>query len=790
MANENPKALPNLFNSDSAIADLRAAIREIDEHSIVALKDLTKAFNSQKRRLDALEREIKSTETNVSDVETALEQNNNELNSIQTVQNKILTQVGRLETLLSSENRRLERKIDDETGELNKNFKDLSRKIEQSGGISLTNIGGMGAAAARAAPAAEAAVSKRTLATMVPALAKNAVRGIGGIIAAFTTDIVSGIAEATGHPQIAAGADILGDTIAGASLGGLFGPLGATVGGIIGAGYGAYQEGGQLLGSSEISPQIKELQQQAEERTAAQQRERIAIEQLHEQKPELSNFSSGGVPEVVAPPQGPAAPSNYTPSNAFFDAIIKAEGTSKKGDPYNTSLGYMNSPKPLTQMTLDESLAWGDQIRAAQGLNSSAKGAFQIVNTTQRAAMKALGLKGTDLFNEENQRKMAAWVVKSQGLGAWEGFKLHPDQRQIAQQAMASGLHQQTSMPITQPTTANITPSTTTPTSTTTPQVGRSGANPQMVNGATPMSQTPSTGGPPGNDIIGLGKWLQSQGIRVSEHPSFGGVHPEQHGPNSAHNDGMAIDINAPGGITEANDPVWGKKFDELAQQIKAAGYTVLWRARNHENHIHAQIGGKGIRGGQSVIGGQAMGEPIPNAQQSQLPPQATQPTPEAPQVTAPPMGAAIGSSGIAGMEAQLMGNPMMMMGGLGGSGGMAGMVASMVAPMLLNSLSQNVLAGQLQNTNPQTAELISPSIGSAPIAPVDDMDAEFGEQPVNNINVMGAPEKGASTATPQNQVMMNARPDWLGGLAEGLLGATYTGMSRPKYFGAGTGKM
>ncbi len=787
MANENPKALPNLFNSDKAIVDLRAAIREVDEHSIVALKDLTRAFNTQKRKLDALEREVKESDTNISDIEAAIEQNNSEIFTVQTIQNKILTQVGKLETLFSDETRKLERKIDDETGVLNKNFQDLSRKIEQSGGFSLTNIGsGLGAKAAKAAPAAEAAVSKRTLASIVPSLAKNAVRGIGGIIASFTTDIVSGVAEATGHPQIAAGADILGDTMVGASLGGMFGPLGAAVGGIVGAGYGAYDKGAQLLGSSEISPYIKDLQTQAEGRTAAREQERIQIEQLHQEKPELSRFTGGQAPEVYAPPSGPAAPTGqYTPSNAFFDSIIKAEGTAKHGNPYDTSLGYMRSPKPLTQMTLDESLAWGDQIRAAQGLNSSAKGAFQIVNTTQRAAMKALGLKGTDIFNEETQRKMAAWIVKTQGLGAWEGFKSHRDQRQIAEQAMSSGLHQQTAMPVTQPTSPTLTPSAVTPSSTT-PEVGRTGQNPQMVNGATPMSQTPTTGGPPGNDIVGLGKWLQSQGITVSEHPSFGGVHPEQHHPGSAHNDGVAIDINAPGGIVEANDPVWGKKFDEIAKQLQAAGYTVLWRAKDHYNHIHAQIGGKGIKGGQSYIGGQPMGQPSPYGQQTQLPPQATQPTPQAPQITAPPMGAAMGSSGIAGMQAQLMGNPLMMAGGAIGAGGMAGMVANMVAPMLLNGM----MNAQLQPSAPQTAELIMPNIGGAPIQPVDETGPDQGQSQVNNVNVMGSYEKGVSSATNQHQVAMNARPDWLGGLAEGLLGATYTGMSRPKYFGAGTGKM
>ncbi|NDB62254.1 hypothetical protein EB001_28030, partial [bacterium] len=130
-------------------------------------------------------------------------------------------------------------------------------------------------------------------------------------------------------------------------------------------------------------------------------------------------------------------------SNRFFDSIIRAEGTGKHGDPYNTSLGYMKSPKPLTEMTMAESLAWGDQVRKAQGMNSSAKGAFQIVNTTQLNAMKSLGIGMDEKFSPENQRRMAAWIVKQQGLGAWEGFKVHPDEKQNAVAAMQEGLHTQ-----------------------------------------------------------------------------------------------------------------------------------------------------------------------------------------------------------------------------------------------------------------------------------------------------------------------------------------------------------
>lgn len=138
--------------------------------------------------------------------------------------------------------------------------------------------------------------------------------------------------------------------------------------------------------------------------------------------------SADRIGRIVSLPEQKAATQSPTPFFAqsggdFYRSIMRAEGTDKFGDPYNTSLGYMRSPKPLVEMTMAESLAWGDQVRRAQGLNSSAKGAFQITNTTQRDAMRALGLGANDLFSAENQNRMADWIFKTQGIGAWEGFK-------------------------------------------------------------------------------------------------------------------------------------------------------------------------------------------------------------------------------------------------------------------------------------------------------------------------------------------------------------------------------
>jgi hypothetical protein len=101
-------------------------------------------------------------------------------------------------------------------------------------------------------------------------------------------------------------------------------------------------------------------------------------------------------------------------------------------------------------------------------------------------------------------------------------------------------------------------------------------------------AQGAPTGGAPSGDIVAVGRWLEGQGIRVSEHPAFGGVQPVHRG--RGHYEGRALDVNAGAGIVEANDPVWGPKFDQIAAQAKAAGYNVIWRSAGHYNHMHIEI--------------------------------------------------------------------------------------------------------------------------------------------------------------------------------------------------------
>jgi murein DD-endopeptidase MepM/ murein hydrolase activator NlpD len=128
-----------------------------------------------------------------------------------------------------------------------------------------------------------------------------------------------------------------------------------------------------------------------------------------------------------------------------LDAIAKAEGT-YGANGYNTSLGYGQflpggKEQNLTNKSLQEILQLGDYMRKQKGNpNSSALGRYQIVGTTLKDAAKALKLDlNTTKFSPEVQDRLAMWILKKQGFGAWEGFKKNPELLQFANKALSSG---------------------------------------------------------------------------------------------------------------------------------------------------------------------------------------------------------------------------------------------------------------------------------------------------------------------------------------------------------------
>jgi hypothetical protein len=88
-------------------------------------------------------------------------------------------------------------------------------------------------------------------------------------------------------------------------------------------------------------------------------------------------------------------------------------------------------------------------------------------------------------------------------------------------------------------------------------------------------------------DIVSVGKDLQQRGLRVAEHPSFGGVAPVHKG--RGHYEGRAIDINAVAG-RDVDNPRAAATLDNLKTELQGKGMTVLWRTTGHYGHMHAEV--------------------------------------------------------------------------------------------------------------------------------------------------------------------------------------------------------
>lgn len=92
--------------------------------------------------------------------------------------------------------------------------------------------------------------------------------------------------------------------------------------------------------------------------------------------------------------------------------------------------------------------------------------------------------------------------------------------------------------------------------------------------------------------IVDLGKKLQGLGLRISEHPAFGGV-TAAHSSRGGHYDGTAIDVNVGRGVNEATDPRYKKSFYEMADNLRKEGYVVIFGEGDHKDHMHIRAGNK-----------------------------------------------------------------------------------------------------------------------------------------------------------------------------------------------------
>lgn len=83
----------------------------------------------------------------------------------------------------------------------------------------------------------------------------------------------------------------------------------------------------------------------------------------------------------------------------------------------------IDTPKPLTSMTIREVLAWQDASVAA-GSASSAAGRFQFIRKTLRGLVSKLGLTGDEVFSPDMQKRLAVELMREQGLAEFEAGRM------------------------------------------------------------------------------------------------------------------------------------------------------------------------------------------------------------------------------------------------------------------------------------------------------------------------------------------------------------------------------
>jgi muramidase (phage lysozyme) len=79
-------------------------------------------------------------------------------------------------------------------------------------------------------------------------------------------------------------------------------------------------------------------------------------------------------------------------------------------------------PRPLTQMTIGQVLAWQDSID--QRYNSEAAGAYQILEDTLRGLYRSAGLSLFSRFNRDNQDRLAIALLERRGLSRYRAGTL------------------------------------------------------------------------------------------------------------------------------------------------------------------------------------------------------------------------------------------------------------------------------------------------------------------------------------------------------------------------------
>jgi muramidase (phage lysozyme) len=140
----------------------------------------------------------------------------------------------------------------------------------------------------------------------------------------------------------------------------------------------------------------------------------------------MNSLGGGAIPAIkdMLTPDPLLKGSFKTEGGSVIDGtkLGKVIDRTESGGDYNVVLD--GKKLPLTDMSVDEVLAWQKKERAATGRPSAAAGRSQIIETTLRGLKKELGLKGDEKFDADLQDRMRDQLLERRGLSAFRAGKL------------------------------------------------------------------------------------------------------------------------------------------------------------------------------------------------------------------------------------------------------------------------------------------------------------------------------------------------------------------------------
>jgi hypothetical protein len=107
----------------------------------------------------------------------------------------------------------------------------------------------------------------------------------------------------------------------------------------------------------------------------------------------------------------------------------------ESGGDYDALYGYQNRPDgkfsgvKVSEMPIADVIKftspsgeYGQYVKGQVGRVATPVGAYQVVGSTLRGAVEALGLDPSQKFDKATQDKIGQYILKTQGTGAWEGY--------------------------------------------------------------------------------------------------------------------------------------------------------------------------------------------------------------------------------------------------------------------------------------------------------------------------------------------------------------------------------